>query len=116
LDTVSLSPIGKTVYVSAKEFQQICAGLLKLNIAWQVSSNQEVFQDAMTLHPVDSMTVSVVTTHGTARGNIDPEKLCSTLASLDSAFSSRYALWEFQSLRREYYCKVPGFRLDAFAE
>jgi hypothetical protein len=104
------------VYVSADEFHQICVGLLNLDIKWQVSRGQDAFKEMRELPHVDSMTISVVSAHGTARGNVDPDKLCPTLAPLDSAFSSKHALWEFQSLRNEYYCKIPNFRFDTFNE
>jgi hypothetical protein len=55
-------------------------------------------------------------TKGTAKATIAPDKICETLAPLDSALLTPRALWEFQRFRLQYRCPFLGKRPDAYSE
>lgn len=108
LNTAPLLPDGRTAYISASEMQQLKQGLVRLGLPWQESKTEEVFGDPLKIPLVYQMTITVVSSKGTATSGFDPAKICETLAPLDSTLTTPRALWEFQIFRGEFHCKVPG--------
>jgi hypothetical protein len=116
-NTSALSDVGRTAYVSLSEMQRLMTKLTHLSSQWDESANVEGLETYKTIHSYGyGMGVKVLSTKGTAKATIAPDKICETLAPLDSALLTPRALWEFQRFRLQYRCPVLGYRPDAYSE
>lgn len=116
LDTAPMRSEGRTAYISIGEMQQLQRRLLLSNLPWQESEKVEVLGSYKRLQASDSMEILIVCSKGTARANVDPKKICETLARLDSVLKTPRSLWEFQLFRTGYACNIPGFNYNAYAD
>lgn len=116
LNTAPLLPDGRTAYITASEMDQLKRGLERLGLSWQESKREEAFGDPLKIPLVYQMTITVVSSKGTATAGFDPTKICETLPRLDSTLTTPRALWEFQVFRSEYRCKVPGLNGQAYPD
>ena len=108
LNTAPMRSEGRTVYITPKEMASLLSGLPNLGLKWKLTKEQEKLGDATKIIPDYAMVITIVSSKGTARAGFDPAKICETLATLDRAFTTPRAVWEFQLFRAEYGCKVPG--------
>lgn len=115
LNTGPITREGRATYITPEEMKAMLRGLAQSGAFFNVSSKVEplgtphsLFREPFPLH------ILVVSSRGTAKAKVYPAKICSTLASLDSALKTPRALWEFQALRIGYKCNVPGFNWDAY--
>lgn len=121
LNTAPILYEGRTAYILPEEMKAMLQALAQSSASWRVSSKVEPLGNTQGLirsvgaSPLD-LDITVLCSKGTARGKVEPAKICSTLAPLDSALKTARALWEFQLLRIGYKCKVPGFNWDAYPE
>lgn len=121
LNTAPMRPEGRTAYIAHEDMKGILRALARPGTSWTVSSKVELLDDFHTmvrhLGPGPAvLSIDVVCSKGSARGNVEPAKICKTLAPLDTALKTPRALWEFQALRFNYGCKVPGFKVGAYPE
>ena len=75
----------------------------------QQTTGVEVLGDWQMIPVTEAMDVVIIFSKGAARGVIQNENICETLASLDSPIKTPRAHWEFQRFRIYYGCRVPGF-------
>ncbi len=117
LNTAPMLIEGRTAYISFSEMQQLMQGLARSGLLWRQSEKVEVLRSFKVEPPwVEHLEITVVSSKGTARASLDPKNICETLKRLDSALKTPRALWEFQRLRLNYDCKVPGFIYDAYPD
>jgi hypothetical protein len=116
LGTAPMVSEGRTAYISMEEMQQLLKRLMLLDLSWQVSKKTEVLGSYKRLYRSDRMGIVIVCSKGTARANLDPKKICDTLATLDEDIKTPRALWEFQLFRTGYSCSVPGFDYHAYPD
>jgi|SRR5215467_10398160 len=108
--------VGRTAYVSVSEMQQILARLAHLQLQWDESAKIQTLETYKTLDLGPRMRIDIFSVDGTAKSSIDPDTICKTLSQLDNALQTPRALWEFQSFRLGYDCRVPKFNPDAYSE
>jgi hypothetical protein len=114
-NTTAYSDVGRTAYVSLSDMQQLTTQLAHLSLRWDESAKIESLETYRTIHSYGyGMGIKVWSTKGTAKATIEHDKICETLAPLDSALLTPRALWEFQGFRLQYHCRVPGYDLDAY--
>jgi hypothetical protein len=114
-NTTASSDVGRTAYVSLSDMKRFMTRLTLLSLQWDESPNVESLETYKTIHSYGyGMGIKVLSANGTAKALIAPDKICETLASLDSALLTPRALWEFQRFRLQYHCRVPNFNLDAY--
>lgn len=116
INTAAWNQQGRIVYISVDEASSILHVLDDLHIRWNKLPGTNKFADVQSLLHVDRMTITVITAQGSLEGGINPQSVCSVLASMDSAFRSRRALWEFQMFTAEYNCRVPGLQRDLYKD
>jgi hypothetical protein len=116
LNTAPILDSGRTAYISLSDMQRLLPAVTHLPLLWRHAETVEVFGSSRVLQLVDTMDITVVSSHGTARAALDPKKICETLKPMDSAIKTPRALWEFQLFRIGYGCKVPGFNYDAYPD
>ena len=121
LNTAPMRPEGRTAYITRGEMRAMLRALAQSGASWRVSSKVEPlgdFHGLVRFHAAGPpyLSIEVVCSRGTARGEVDPTRICSTLAPLDSALKTPRALWEFQFLRIGYGCTVPRFNMRAYPE
>lgn len=97
-----------TTFVTVPEMKHLIGGLESLNLNWVDSSRREAFGN---LHPFENsfLDITVLTSKGTAKGYIRIARMCDQLATLDSAMPTPRIRWQFQLLRVDDGCIVPGF-------
>lgn len=121
LNTAPMRPEGRTAYITHEDMKDMLRALAQSGTSWTMSSKVEPLDDfhKMVRHlgpGPPALHIWVVCLKGTALGKIQPARICNTLAPMDSALKSPRALWEFQALRFNYGCKVPGFKVGADPE
>lgn len=117
LNTAPMTTEGRTAYISIAEMRQLIEGLSHSDLSWQESEKVEALGGYRGLRDgSESMEILVVCSKGTARANLDPKKICKTLAPLDAALKAPRALWEFQGFRLNYGCKIPGFKYGEYPD
>ena len=116
-NTIAYSDLGRTSYVSLSDMQRLMAKLAHSLLQWDQSATVESLETYKTIHSYGyGMGIKVLSANGTAKSLIAHDKICETLAPLDGALQTRRALWEFQSFRMQYHCKVLRYNPDAYAE
>lgn len=107
---------GGIAYIVVFEMQQLSQGLAHLNLSWQESEKIETLESFKDLPITDRMEIVVVTSKGTAKAQVKPNRICETLGPLDSAIRTKRPLWGFQAFRINYGCKIPGFKPGAYPD
>ena len=115
LNTAPMLESGRTAYITLSEMQRLLPAVSHTRY-WQEGEVVEVLGSPSVLSIARMMDITIVSSHGTARGTLDPKEICHTLGPWDSLLRTPRALWEFQLFRQGYDCKVPGFNYDAYPE
>lgn len=116
LNTAPILDSGRTAYVSLSDMQVLLPAVTHLPLLWRHAETVEFFGSSRVLQLADTMDITIVSSHGTARAALDPTKICETLSAMDSALKTPRALWEFQLFRLGYGCRVPGFNHNAYPD
>lgn len=98
-----------TTFVTASEMERLIVGLESLDLNWVDSSRREAFGDRNHRENSGFLNVLVLTSKGTAKSYIRIARMCDELAVLDSAMPTPRIRWQFQLLRVDDGCIVPGF-------
>jgi hypothetical protein len=115
-------PVGATVFVSPEEMRGLAKGLAELRLAWQESPKPFSFEPVLETgphHPSQpyrvprqsgkGMEILATCRGGSAKADLAPERICTDLAPLDRVFHTPRALYQFQGMRQDLGCEVPGF-------
>ena len=120
VNTAPMREEGRTAYLTLKEINNLVKNLSHSDLKWQDSqiagSLGSYKKLALAGVGLDAMEVLVISQDGTAKAQIPPTAICRALKPLDSALSTRRALWEFQGFRLNYGCKIPGFKRGAYRD
>jgi len=117
LNTAPILDSGRTAYITLSDMQRLLPAVTHSRFAsWRQAEVIEVLGSPRVLDLAETMDITIISSHGTARAVVDAKKVCETLKPLDSALKTSRALWEFQLFRQGYDCKVPGFNYDAYPE
>jgi len=114
LNTAPMGPEGRTAYITRPEMMHLIQGLDRLGLDWQESPKVDRLGSFRHLLWSRNLKILVACPKGTARAEVEPSKICGTLAPLDSALTTPRALWEFRLLRIGYGCKVKGFNMHTY--
>jgi hypothetical protein len=115
LGSAPTSSMGRTAYISQEEMGRLLRGLAATPLSWNERKTVEPlgsFKELIKLPP--KMQVLVQCSGETASTLVEPKEICRTLTPLDAALGTPRALWEFQLLRGNDGCAVPGFNIDAY--
>lgn len=106
---------GRTAYISLSEMQNLIAALAAGHLSWTESKTVEEPETFTKVHGHGGgMEAKVFSAEGTGYAKIVPDKICDTLAALDTTLRAPRALWELQFFRMQYQCRVPNFDPDAY--
>jgi len=118
LNTAPMREDGRTVYISQSEMVELVQLLARSGFGWRESETVEAFSPSKKLLlagiGLETMDVRLIASKGTAKAEVSPKDICTTLKPLDSALRAPRALWEFQGFRINYGCKVPEFKYGAY--
>src|SRR5437588_132905 len=84
-NTVAVFDVGRTTYISISEMQQFVADLSLLPLSWDESTKVENLETYGNLYSYRGMGVKMLSSKGTAKATIVPQKICEDLAPLDAA-------------------------------
>jgi hypothetical protein len=116
-NTTACSDVGQTAYISLRDMGRFMTVLARLSLRWDQSAIIESLETYKTIHSYGyGMGIKVLSANGTAKSLIAPDKICETLAPLDSALLTPRSLWEFQGFRLQYHCRVASYDPDAYPE
>jgi hypothetical protein len=107
---------GRLAFVFLSEMQQLMGRLARSGASWRESDKVEAFGSSHRLKALGGLDITIVSSRGTAKGIVEPRRICEFLASLDPAIRSPRALWEFQDFRLDDSCDVPGFNPQAYPD
>jgi len=116
LGTAPATVFGRTVYISKQEMHQLLEKISELPMSWCISEKVKDFEPSWKLNYHWEMDVKIIFAAGTAESQIDPDRICDTLTSLDPAIKTNRALWEFQFFRIGNHCTVPHFNPRAYPD
>jgi hypothetical protein len=100
---------GWNAYMTVSETENLIAHLKHPRLLWSDSGRREVLKGSFQRANSGSMDITVLSSKGTAKAYIRIAEMCDQLALLDSAMPTRRILWQFQLLRVDDGCAVPGF-------
>jgi hypothetical protein len=116
LNTAPVHEEGRIAYISVSEMRALVNSLAHTRLAWRESKTVEVLGSFKSLPVSDDMEILVTFANGTAKAEISPKAICATLRPLDAVLKTPRALWEFQLLRLDDGCEVPGFKAEAYPD
>jgi hypothetical protein len=110
------TPEGRKLFITPSEMRRFISNLRTLNLQW----GQPVLSGP--LAPVTSRDANGTVNFswfdaGHVRvAHLRPASLCDTMERLDSAFTQKRTLWEFQLFRSGFGCKIPGFNRSEYPD
>lgn len=116
ISTAPFTSEGRVAFVFVSEMQRLMGRMALSGVSWRGSDTIETLGSSHRLKAVGELDITVVSSKGTAKGTIEPRRICKFLASLDSAIRSSRALWEFKKFRLDYSCDVSGFDPQAYPD
>jgi len=116
INTATVHEEGRIAYITISEMRTLVNGLAHANLVWRVSQKVEALRPFKELPLSDDMEILVVFSDGTAKAKLSPQVICTILKQLDTALTTPRALWEFQLLRLDDGCEVPGFKPEAYPD
>jgi hypothetical protein len=115
-------PVGTTVFVSPEEMRALAKGVAQLGLVWKESPEPFSFEPVLETGPHlpgqpyrlpyqsgHGMEILATCRGGSAKADLAPERICGDLAPLDRVFHTPWAIYQFQGMRHDLGCEVPGF-------
>jgi hypothetical protein len=115
IGTTKRTTLGQTLFVSKPEMRGLEEMIARLQMPWCLSAQTGELEGARSLHSTGNLDLTIRFSKGTAIGQIRPGQVCDALASLDPAFKGARTLWEFQSYRQLFSCRLPHFDSKAYS-
>jgi hypothetical protein len=100
---------GNETWITASEMQAILHSLPQSDLEWTESKRVEVFRDWKERPAENWFEITIVSSRGTAKTRIRLTRMCEELQTLDAAMPTKRILWQFQTLRWDHGCVVPGY-------
>ena len=104
-----LHPEGVAAFVTTSEMQVLLNKLAQSDYDWNTSRKVERFHDPDPKVDADSFEITVVSLRGTTKGYIRLAVMCNELANFDTIMPTRRIRWQFQTMRWDNGCKIPGY-------
>ena len=100
---------GWETWITASEMRTLIEKLSQADLEWQQSSKIEYFGSWLKRPAVDWFEITVISSNGTVKSRIRLTRMCDELRQLDSVMATPRILWQFQTLRWDDGCAVPGY-------
>jgi hypothetical protein len=115
LNTMPFLREGMIAYVTQPEMRRLLNGLSGLGLKWRETPRIVPLGPGFPGPLTDKMVITVLSSRGTAVGDVGPSEICEKVVPLQSVLTRPRARWEFQYFLSSYGCKVPGYDRDAFS-
>ena len=104
---------GWETWITTTEMRFLTEKLVKSDLEWSESKKVEVFQGKRNRRSGDWFDITVISSKGTAKARIRLTRMCDELRQLDSVMATPRILWQFQTLRWDDGCIIPGYKNEA---
>ncbi|MGA8938923.1 MAG: hypothetical protein WB439_07140 [Acidobacteriaceae bacterium] len=95
-------------YISLPEMQKIITQLSRSDDLWYETSKGGRLPDRPN-DPDDEAQITVVSSHGTSVDRVRITHMCDEFASYDDLMPTKRILWQFQTMRWDNGCIIPGY-------
>jgi hypothetical protein len=104
-----LHSAGWDAWILAPEMRALIDALAHSDLEWQDSTKIETLKPAFQRKGGDWFEITVISSSGTAKASIRLTRMCDELERFDSVIATPRLLWQFQTLRWDDGCAVPGY-------
>ena len=105
---------GVETWITAAEMQALVQKLAQSRFGWLDTRKREQFkpwQERTDGH--DTFDITVISSQGTVTGGIRVARMCDELIKFDSVMPTPRIRWQFQTLRWDDGCVIPGYDNEA---
>jgi hypothetical protein len=106
--TTELLQQAAIAYISLREMQEIILHLSRSDADWNETNKLSSLRG----RPLDSDNipqVTIISSRGTSVGHVRIARMCEEFASYDALMPTKRILWQFQTMRWDNGCIIPGY-------
>jgi hypothetical protein len=100
---------GWEAWITTSEMRCLTEKLIQSDLQWSESTEVKPFGSWRERPANDWLEITVISSKGTAKAEIRLTRMCDELQQLDSVMATPRILWQFQTLRWDDGCVIPGY-------